>query len=451
MSNHIRSTIGNHSRVAPIGQCRAHVFLGALDLLRRFRASESGNIAIIAAITLPLTAGAIGVAISYSTVNAVRSDMQAALDAAVLAGAATLDTIGGSDPITTANDVFAGNTSKFVNTEATKIAASFTVTDPTVSGTASGSVVNPFSGLIGPKTIPVNIKAAATKLTTPICVLGLNGLDNGSFDINGSKATFTASCAVQANTNSKSGMSEEGQPTATAKKFGVTGGHKGDSFSPTPVDGSAQVADPYASTPFPSSTPCTGKYTGNGHGLDINYDTTLPQGTYCGGVHIYASAHVTLQPGTYVMKDGPFWTDGSAVVTGDQVTIALTGTGAALQIWGDSNVTLTSPTSGTYMNMQFMQDPSDASSRGLWDSIGGSSGGQGGSAKLTFDGVGYFPTQNWWVFGNAVVNANSPTMAVVADKIWTQGSAYVSVTNQNPRNLPVTPPPQAGYGVKLIY
>src|SRR5689334_3630458 len=99
MSNHIRSTIGDHSRVAPIGQCRAYVFLGALDLLRRFRASEGGNIAIIAAITLPLTAGAIGVAISYSTVNAVRSDMQAALDAAVLAGAATLDTIGGSDPI----------------------------------------------------------------------------------------------------------------------------------------------------------------------------------------------------------------------------------------------------------------------------------------------------------------------------------------------------------------
>jgi len=131
--------------------------------------------------------------------------------------------------------------------------------------------------------------------------------------------------------------------------------------------------------------------------------------------------------------------------------IAFTGTGAALQIWGDSSVTLTSPTSGTYMNMQFMQDPSDTNSRGLWDSIGGSSGGQGGNAKLTFDGVGYFPTQNWWVFGNAVVNANSPTMAIVADKIWTQGSAYVNVTNQNPRNLPVTPPPQTGYGVKLIY
>jgi Flp pilus assembly protein TadG len=453
MSNHIRTTIGDHSRAASIEQRRACVLLGAaFDLLRRFRTSESGNIAIIAAITLPLTAGAIGVAISYSTVNAVRSDMQAALDAAVLAGAVALDTIGGSDPITTANDVFTGNTSKFVNTEATKIAASFTATDPTVSGTASGSVVNPFGGLIGPKTIAVNVKAAATKLTTPICVLGLNGLDNGSFDINGSKATFAASCAVQANTNSKSGMTSEGQPTASAKKFGVVGGHKGDAFSPTPVDGSSQVADPYASLPFPTPASCTGKYNGNGKGLDISNDTMLSPGTYCGGVHIYGnSTHVTLQPGVYIMNDGPFWTDANSVVTGDQVLIAFTGTGAALQIWGDSNVTLTSPTSGTYMNMQFMQDPNDANSRGLWDSIGGSSGGQGGSAKLTFDGVGYFPTQNWWVFGNAVVNANSPSMAIVADKVWTQGSAYVSVTNQNPRNLNVAPPPQTWYGVKLIY
>jgi Flp pilus assembly protein TadG len=437
---------------APLVRRRASaLFNSATSVFARFRSNESGNLAIIAAITLPVTVGAVGVAVTYSSVNAVRSNMQAALDAAVLAGAIALDTAGASDPTTAANDAFTGDVNKYTSTEAKNVAAAFTVTDPTVSGTASASVGNPFGGLIGPKTILVTVKAAATKLSTPICVLGLNGLENGSFDINGSKATFTATCAVQANTDSKSGMTSEGQPTAKAKKFGVFGGHKGDAFSPTPVDGSSQVADPYASTPFPSSTDCTGKYNGNGKGLEINYDTTLSPGTYCGGIHAYAGAHVTLQPGVYVMSDGPFWTDGSASVTGDQVMIAMTGTGAALQIWGDSNVSLTSPTSGTYMNMQFMQNPNDANSRGLWDSIGGSSGGQGGNAKLSYDGVAYVPSQNWWVFGNAVLNANSPTMAIVADKIWTQGSAYVSITNQNPRNLPVGPPPQTTYGAKLIY
>ena len=111
-------SIGERSRSAFIWRRRAYAFSGAaLSLLRRFRTNESGNIAIMAAITLPVTAGAIGVALSYSTVNAVRSNMQAALDAAVLAGAGALDAIGGSDPITTANDVFTGNVSKLQSTD----------------------------------------------------------------------------------------------------------------------------------------------------------------------------------------------------------------------------------------------------------------------------------------------------------------------------------------------
>src|SRR5260370_34111199 len=99
MWNHIRWIIGNHSRVASIGQRRVWLFLGgaALDLLGRFRASESGNIAIIAAITLPLTAGAARVAISYSTLYVVRSYMQAALGDAVFARAGLLATISDTD------------------------------------------------------------------------------------------------------------------------------------------------------------------------------------------------------------------------------------------------------------------------------------------------------------------------------------------------------------------
>ena len=63
--------------------------------------------------------------------------------------------------------------------------------------------------------------------------------------------------------------------------------------------------------------------------------------------------------------------------------------------------------------------------------------------------MAYFPDQNFWVFGDATLNANSPGLAVVADKVWVQGHATVNVTNANPRNLPVTAP-QMAYGVRLI-
>ena len=415
---------------------------GAVDRPGRFMGDDGGNVVITAAIVFVFLAGAVGAAVSYSAASATRANMQAALDAAVLAGTVASDT--GQDQIVTANNVFQSNLGRFAQNSTTQIGATFKVDGLVLSGVATGSVKNPFGDVIGSKIIPVNVTSAATKQTTPVCVLGLNGLDNGSFDINGSKAVFNAvDCAVQANTTSKTGMTEEGSPTANAKKFGVSGGHKGDTFSPPPSDGSAKVADPYASLPFPYYDSCPQ----NSKMLEIKDSTPLKQGTYCGGIHVFGdSTTVTLEKGIYVMVDGPFWTDASSVVTGDQVMIAFTGKGATLQLWGDSSVTLTSPISGTYMNMQFMQDNNDPNTHGLWVSLGGNGGG---SAKLQYDGVAYFPTQNFWAFGNSVVNANSPSVAILADKVWTQGSATVNVTNNNPRNLSVTTP-QTTYGARLI-
>jgi hypothetical protein len=153
-----------------------------------------------------------------------------------------------------------------------------------------------------------------------------------------------------------------------------------------------------------------------------------------------------------VMVDGPFWVNGSANVAGSDVMIAFTGKGSTLQVWGDASVNLTSPKTGTYANFQFFQDRNSASTAQLWVSIGGSSGGnEEGATKLTFDGTAYFPTQNFWVFGNTILNANSPGMAIVSDKIWTQGNATFTITNLNPRSLTgIQAPPQTDLGVRLI-
>src|SRR5262249_33471826 len=128
--------------------------------------------------------------------------------------------------------VFQSNLSAWAKGNASGIDPNFTWDNSILTGQASGTATNLFGGVIGPRTYTISVNSAATAATTPICVLGLNGQDNGAFDINGSKAVFDASCAVQANSNSKSGMSLEGNPTAKAKKFGVTGGHQGEGVSP---------------------------------------------------------------------------------------------------------------------------------------------------------------------------------------------------------------------------
>src|SRR5690348_3625603 len=58
----------------------------ASRLLRRFDADQGGNVAISAAVVLPILVGAIGMGVSYSMGNSTRNDMQNALDASVLAG-----------------------------------------------------------------------------------------------------------------------------------------------------------------------------------------------------------------------------------------------------------------------------------------------------------------------------------------------------------------------------
>ena len=410
--------------------------------LRRWQRDESGNIMITAAILLPVVAGGVGAAITYSNANASRTSLQSALDSAVLSGALALST--GQDPVTTATNMFNNNVnSHATQTNTNSIAATFSVTGTVVSGQATGNTVNPFAGLIGSQTIALNVTAAATQGTAPVCVLALDSLDKGSFDVNGQPTFNAPDCAVQANSTSNTGMTQEGQgQKIVAKKFGVTGGYNVNNYSPSPVANSPAIADPYASLPFPTYTSCAS----NAKGSEINTDTTLSPGTYCGGIHIYATAHVTLQPGIYVMNGGPFWADGSAVVTGDQVMIAFTGKGATLQIWGNSQVTVTSPISGTYMNMQFMQDNSSLDTHSLWVSIGGSDADGG---KLSYDGVAYFPTETFWVRGNTTVNANSPTIAIVASEVWPQGKSTMNVTHNNTRNLPVKSPTTA-WGARLI-
>ena len=183
--------------------------------------------------------------------------------------------------------------------------------------------------------------------------------------------------------------------------------------------------------------------------LEIKATTELTPGTYCGGIAI-SGGNVRMAPGVYVMVGGSFSVSSGAVVTGDEVMIGFTGGDSTLRIWGNSSLTLTSPVSGAWKNMQFMVDPASVDAQRTWVSIGGSSGNADGTPKLTYDGVAYFGTQNFWVYGNAVIEANSPTVAIVADKIWVQGSATVDITSKNPRKLDVGRSPEIIVGVRLL-
>lgn len=192
-----------------------------------------------------------------------------------------------------------------------------------------------------------------------------------------------------------------------------------------PKTGATALPDPYASLPFPAAGSCVALSGGS-----IKASTTISPGTYCGGLNISSGAVVTMTPGIYIFTNGDFNVDGGAQVSGTEVMLAFDGKGAKFWLSGGAIMKVTSPKTGTYMNMQFMENPNNVAGN-TWVSIGGNS-------QLTYDGTMYFPLSNIWVFGGSVVKGNSPTVSMVGDKLWFQDNRTINLTQLNTRGLPIS-------------
>ena len=405
-------------------------------LVRSFAKASTGTIAILAGLVMMVLFGAIGLATTYTIAIHELSAHQQALDAAVLAGASAPDTSTDAERIAIAEAVFAANLKKGGFSQTSLVVSSsssapmFLVAQQTVRGQSLARAKNYFAGIIGSETMDVSVMAEArVAVSAPICVLALDRTSPQGIEIYGT-AKFTAqNCAAQSNSADGLGMRQYGTATGHAKQFGVKGNFSGDGFFPAPVTGVPQLDDPYAAVPVPATGPC----------VDIasklqNTPAVLSPGTYCGGIRIMANSEIIMEPGVYVMLDGPFRVDSNSTVRGTEVVVAFTGIDSTLYLGSGAIIDLTSPRSGTYMNMQFFQDK-DASVD-EWVTIMG-------DVRLTFDGVLYFPTQDVWIGGGSVINAKSPTYILVAQKLWFQDNSVVDVVQENSRGLDIETPAAA--------
>lgn len=376
--------------------------------------------------------GVVGIAITLSVAVNQRTAHQAALDAAVLAAATAPGPITDDGRIEIAQSAFAANLAKSgMSSSASSTfqtaasSSTFMVQQNVVNGTSSALVKNYFAGIIGDANLPFQVTSAArASVLEPVCVLALDRTSPQGIEIYGT-AQFTArNCAAQANSTHGMGMRQYGSALGRATQFGVRGGFSGEGFIPKPVTGVATIEDPYASVPTPAIGPC----------VDIasklmNTPAVLEPGTYCGGIRIMANSEIIMQPGVYLMLDGPLRIDSNSIVTGTEVVIAFKGVDSTLYLGSGANVSLTSPTSGPYSNIQFFQDR--LSSVDAWATLLG-------DITLKYDGVMYFPTQHVWIGGGSRIEAKSPSYIFVANKLWFQDNTIIDVWQENSRGLDVT-------------
>lgn len=210
----------------------------------------------------------------------------------------------------------------------------------------------------GTPQISVSATAQASG-STNVCVITLEKTDDESINLQQHSKVTAANCAVYSNSVAKTGIESELYSVLTANLACSAGGYNGapKNYNKLPVTDCPPIADPLASRPPPTySTACKHtKYVIADKAIE-----TLSPGVYCGGLKIEKWAVVTLQPGIYVIKDGPLTTSNNASLLGSGVGLYFTGKGAVFNATSNSIVELKAPTSGAMAGLLMFQDRNSA-------------------------------------------------------------------------------------------
>lgn len=385
--------------------------------LERFGKCRSGNTAMLFALSAIPLFGAAGVALDYGHAHLAKSELQAAADAAVVS-AAKADT-DPSSRVGIAKSVFASNVAgrAFISSAVPSV----TSNGDAIALTTSANIPTSFTRVFGYTKIGINATSSAAAGKNygaggPACVLALSETDDGAFYVNGTTSFEAINCSVYSNSNAAESLRAVGDPTVTAKSFCTVGGYDiNGNFLPLPTEGCSAVPDPFAHLPAPASEACDGTEKAT---VVKKGEHTLSPGTYCGGLEMMAQANATLEPGIYVVKDGPLiFRSGSATVA-HGVFFYVTGTKAGVSVNGGADLDHIAPASGIYKGMAMMQDA--AANPYTISEIQG-----GGAVKLS--GALYFPTQTLQIGGNGDLGQNTDAWAIVAHKVQLKGNGAVRI------------------------
>jgi len=418
-----------------------------------FSRDRSGTVAVVFALTLFVMVGITALAITSGDAYSIRTKTQLALDAAVVGAASAPYELSDTDRIALAHNLYSENRTRRADgrpdiTVEAASGAKFTISNTVVYGVAEFSMNTPFLGVFSEHSLKTKVTSAARRQSgAPVCVLGLDPAEEATMDFNGKAVLQVDNCATQANTSNGTGMRQAGTPSMKAKQIGVTGGYSGEQYSPLPITGTVPVSDPYASLPVPIPGACHAMSGAKLHQATV----TLTPGTYCGGLDVKASSVVALAPGIYIFQNGPLTIDAQSSVVGTEVMLAFLGPSSTLYLYSGSSLDVTSPTSGTYKNIQFFGDrtpypgPGSKGANGpnLWFTVIGDS-------RLKYDGVLYVPAFHVWFAGGSIVEGKSPSYVAVAKKLWFQDNTNVRLAQANARGLNVEASLQLEYGAALF-
>jgi len=324
----------------------------------------SGGLAVGFTVSLPVVLAAVGMASDYITMTKVRADLQAAADAAAMAGAREI--------------LLARSNAAQVKSAAMSYAAYSLVGDGAATKEqlaaanlqVGADVIDDFSAvkvdiaeawapffahLIKEDITPIRVNATARFVgSNNICVLGLS--DKGSPVFVDRYGQLTGNgCGVFSNSRGTAALKVE---TGAKLETSITCSVGGNSVSasavvdPSPLSDCPVVPDPLADRPAPAVSSCD-----HNSMFLTNQTMTLDPGVYCAGLTIDGTSVVTLNPGVYVIKDGQLLVGGTAYLHGEGVSFFITGTTPGkIKFNTNTKIELSAPVSGTMAGILVFED-----------------------------------------------------------------------------------------------
>ncbi|GHA98620.1 hypothetical protein GCM10009069_21930 [Algimonas arctica] len=398
-------------------------------MLRKFLQNCDGNVALIVSIAaIPILIG-IGAAIDFAQLTSHKSNLQDALDGAVLTAAA-IDNKTEDERALMGNLFLTQNTKKLCVDE-----ADFFFEGDMVTANASCTIDNALLGRSDLTKNTISVSAMAQRSSSSggnaMCVIALDLFEKKTLLASGGTTLNANQCSVQVNSGNTKAVVLSGGSTLNSSENCIVGGvEQGlSNMSPQPTVDCEPIDDPFASATKPVVGAC------NHVDFNENSDTTLYPGVYCGGMRV-SNNTFTFMPGLYIIKNGTFESTGGATLQGDGVTFFLTGTAEEAGIvWSgggayDFSASKNGPLAGfvVYLDPNALKDDKSVIS---------------GGGDVRYEGAFYFPKQTLLISGGGSVATPSPFTAYVANVIkYTGGSSLNIRIDPDATSVPI---PQGFY------
>jgi hypothetical protein len=194
---------------------------------------------------------------------------------------------------------------------------------------------------------------AGDSLTCAIGLMQPQRFAKSSIHMDNESRILAEGCSIYSNSVSRYGLRADGAAELKAQSICSTGGvlqFKPNSFSPKPLNDCPKIEDPLGDRSGPAYGGC------NENGLVVTENTDLKPGVYCSGLTISGDANVTLLPGIYVIKDGPFTVADTASITGVGVSFYLTGDKSTFDFQNGTSIDLSAMETGALAGILLFED-----------------------------------------------------------------------------------------------